>query len=164
MDYQTYLDNIENKLKAYFDIYRNYSIKGYEYDLFAKYHMKTERYILVKKAVIYAMENNEYCLIKHIDHIDEHKLNAFTSSLIEAIDELIKLDENHMSSIITGVLVTDNRPSDDVIRQVKKFKYHKGFAFGLRGWVDIRLIMVTMADNYIVTNKKGKEVRKVYSI
>ena len=44
MDYQTYLDNIEKKLKAYFDIYRDYSINGYEYDLFAKYHLRMERY------------------------------------------------------------------------------------------------------------------------
>lgn len=164
MDYLTYLDNIENKLKAYFDIYRKYNIKGYAYDLFAKYHMRMERYVLVKKAVIYAMENNEYCLMKYFNEIDEYKLKDFTNSLIESIDELVNPDENHMSSVITGVLVCDNIPSDDIVKQIKKFKYHKGFAFGFRGWVDIRLILVAMNDNYIVTNKKGKEVREIYSI
>ena len=91
-------------------------------------------------------------------------MKEYIEFLVNSISDIVKPDENHMSSAITGVLVTDNKPSDDVIRQVKKFKYHKGFAFGLRGWVDIRLIMVTMADKYIVTNKKGKEVKKVYSI
>ena len=54
--------------------------------------------------------------------------------------------------------------STEIIDAIKKFKYHKGFAFGFKGWVDIRLILVTMDDEYIVTNKKGKEVREVYSI
>mgnify|MGYP000049784017 FL=1 len=164
MYYQTYLDNIEKKLKAYFDIYRDYSINGYEYDLFAKYHLRMERYVIHKKAVIYAMENNEYCLIKHFKSIDEDTLRNYTDSLIESINELVKPDENHMSSTITGVLVLDYKPEDNIIQKIKKFKYHKGFAFGFRGWADIRLILVTMDDNYIVTNKKGKEVKEVYSI
>jgi len=164
MDYKTYLDNVENKLKAYFDTYRNYQINGYEYDIFAKFHMRTERYVLVKKAVIYAMENNEYCLIKHFNNLDENKLKDYTDSLINSIDELVKPDRDHLSSIITGVLVLDNRPSDNIIRKVKKFKYQKGFAFGFRGWADIRLILVTMDDKNIVTNKKGKEVEEVYKV
>ena len=69
-----------------------------------------------------------------------------------------------MSSTITGVLVLDYKPEDNIIQKIKRFKYHKGFAFGFRGWADIRLILVTMDDNYIVTNKKGKEVKEVYSI
>ena len=82
---------------------------------------------------------------------------------LKAMD-IVKPDENHMSSAITGVLVTKHKPSADIIDTIKKFKYHKGFAFGFKGWVDIRLILVTMEDNYIVTNKKGKEVKEVYSI
>jgi len=164
MDFRTYLDNIENKLKAYFDVYRDHVIKGYKYDLFARYHMRMERYVLMKKAVIYAMESNEYCLIKHFDDLDSRKLKDYTCLLIESIDELVNPDENHMSSIITGVLVCDNKPSDDVIKEIERFKYHKGFAFGFKGWVDIRLILVAINDEYIVTNKKGKEVKEVYSI
>lgn len=164
MDYLDYLDNIEKKLKAHFDIMRNYKIDDYEYDFFAEYHLRTERYIMFKKAVVYSMENNEYCMIKYFKRVDENNLNSFINSLINSIDSLIKPDDNHMSSVITGVVVSDYQPSEDILEKVKKFKYQKGFAFGLKGWVDIRLILVTIKDNHIVTNKKGKEVEKVYSI
>ena len=85
-------------------------------------------------------------------------------SLIEILDILVEPNGEHMSSVITGVIVLENKPNMDIIDSVKKFKYHKGFAFGFKGWADIRLILVAMNDKYIVTNKKGKEVRKVYSI
>lgn len=159
-----YLENIEKKLQRSFDIQRDYIINDYKYDFFAEYHLRAERYILVKKAVIDAMESNEYCLIKYFDSINQYDLQGFIDSLIEAIDVVVQADEGHMSSIITGVIVLKNKPSSDIIQIIEKFKYHKGFAFGFKGWVDIRLILVTMDEKYIVTNKKGKEVRKVYSI
>ncbi|NLX62418.1 MAG: hypothetical protein GXZ06_07985, partial [Tissierellia bacterium] len=120
--------------------------------------------VLSKKIVIYAIENNEYIFIKYFDGLDDNSLKDYTESLIKSIDDIVKPDENHMSSVITGVLVTKYKPSGAILDTIKKFKYHKGFAFGFKGWVDIRLILVTMEDNHIVTNKKGKEVREVYTI
>lgn len=164
MQFLEYLDYIEEKLKANFDIKRNYVIDDYKYDFFAEYHLRSERYILLKKAVIAAMECNEYCLIKHFSNIKESDIQIFTDSLIKAIEVLVNLDEGHMSSIITGVIVSEDKPDDDILKIIQKFKFHKGFLFGYKGWVDIRLILVTMNEKYIVTNKKGKEVLKVYGI
>lgn len=164
MNYKEYLDNIEKKLIRYFDIERDYSFNGYQLDLYAKFHFRNERYVLSKKFVVYAYENNEYIFIKHFDKIDEIKLKEFTNFLISSIDAVVKPDEEHMSSIITGVLVLDDMPCEEIIETIKKFKYHKEFTFGFRGWVDIRLILVTIINGYIITNKKGKEVKKVYSI
>ncbi|GMG96519.1 hypothetical protein [Tepidimicrobium xylanilyticum] len=164
MEYKEYLDNIERKLQSYFDIERNYNLNGYQLDLYAKYHFRNERYILSKKFVVYGYENNEHIFIKHFEEIDEKCLKEFIDFLVNSIDDVVKPDENHMSSIITGVLVAKHKPNTEIIDAIKKFKYHKGFAFGFKGWVDIRLILVTIADKYIITNRKGKEVRKVYSI
>ena len=113
---------------------------------------------------IYTIENNEYSFIKYFNKIDRDQLDKFIALLIKSIDFLIQPSEEHMSSIVTGVIATPDKPDSDIINAIKKFKYHKGFAFGFKGWVDIRLLLVTMKDDYIVTNKKGKEVSKVYSI
>lgn len=164
MDFNNYLDIIEKRLEKNFDIIRNYTIDNYDFDFFAKYNARTEQYILTKKTVIDAMENNEYCFIKYYDGLEKDRFKTYTNSLIEMVNTLVNPTEEHMSSTITGVIVLDKKPSLDIIEVIKKFKYHKGFAFGFKGWVDIRLILVTMDDKYIVTNKKGKEVSKVYQI
>lgn len=164
MDYNTYLETIENRLKKNFDLIRNYTINNCDFDLFAKYNVRTERYILTKKTVIDAMENNEYCFIKYFDNLDKERLKTYIQSLIGIIDILVNPNEEHMSSTITGVIALENKPTAEIVDKIKKFKYHKGFAFGFKGWVDIRLILVTMNDKYIVTNRKGKEVRQVYQV
>ncbi len=164
MDFKAYLDILKKRFEKNFDLIDDYKIGNYEFDLFAKYNLKVEKYILTKKTVICALENNEYCFIKVFDTLDEHGFNKYTDTLIEAVDVLVNPTQEHMSSIITGVIVLKNKPSIHIIDAVKKFKYHKGFAFGFRGWVDIRLILVAIDDEYIVTNKKGKEVKEVYSL
>lgn len=66
-----------------------------------------------------------------------------------------------MSSIVTGVLVIEDSIkilSDEIVDDVIKFKFHKGFSFGLRGWVDVRLLIVSLKDGIVISNKKGKEV------
>lgn len=164
MEFSEYLDSIELKLAESFDIERDYGINGFKYDLFAEHHMRTEQYIITKKTVINSIETNEFCFIKYFDHIDEREVETFTGSIIDAIDKVINFDDGHMSSIMTAVIVVEDKPNAAIIKMIEKYKYQKGFAFGFKGWVDIRLLLVTMKDKYIVSNKKGKEVMEVYSI
>ena len=49
MDFNDYLETIERRLERSFDVVRNYIIDNYDYDFFAKYNSRTERYILTEK-------------------------------------------------------------------------------------------------------------------
>jgi hypothetical protein len=167
MDFSQYIEIIENKLRNSFDISRNYIINNLQYDLYAEFHLRNEKYVAVKNAVIYAFENNEYCLIKHYEKFDKNDYNNLTESMIQSVESIVKPSNEHMSSIITGVIVTDNVPDDDledIIQAVKQFKYNKGFAFGFKGWADIRLLLVSLNEGLIAINKKGKEVSEVYKL
>ena len=167
MEISQYMDVLEQKLECSFDVTRNYSINGFQYDLFAEYYLRNESYVLVKKAVVYAFENNEYCLIKYYKNLNKISYKNYIYNLIQSIESVVKPSNEHMSSIITGVIVTDgilNEDLENIIEAVNRFKYNKGFAFGFKGWADIRLVLVSLNEGLIATNKKGKEVSKVYSI
>lgn len=164
MDLENYLNTIRKRLERSFDLVENYNINNYEIDLFGEFNMKTERYIVSKKAVIDTMENNEFLFIKYFKNLNKADLEFYINFLIENIDKLIEPSRDHMSSVITGVLVLDNRPDEEIIRAVEKFKYQKSFAFGFKGWVDTRLVLVIMKENHIITSKKGREVKEVYQI
>ena len=69
-----------------------------------------------------------------------------------------------MSTFLTGVMVSEKGFSQEVIQNAQKFKYSKDFLFTLKGWCDIRLILVDLERNEIITNKKGREVKKNYVI
>lgn len=161
-----YLDIIEEKLKSSFDIKRNYSINNFQYDIYAEYHLRNEKYILLKRAVVYAFENNEYCLIKHCENYSKDLIKEIIYTLKESVELIVKPGSEHMSSTITLVLVTDNilnEDLDEIIKTITHFNYNKGFAFGFKGWADIRLVLVNLNEGLIATNKKGKEVSEVYN-
>lgn len=164
MEYDKYLENIENKLKKNFDIKRDFQHRHMKIDLFAKYLLRNEKYVGSKKINIYAFENHEYCFVKYFSTLDPQRVQEYTTYLQAAVNDFVTPHEEHMSSVITGVIVADGNCSKEVMDRVKKFKYHKSFAFGFKGWVDIRLVLVLLNQGEVITNKKGKEVQKVYQV
>lgn len=167
MDFEKYIRNIEDKLRSNFDLHREYDLNGEILDLFAEFHVRSERYVLTKKAKIYGMENNEYCIFKKHKNLSGYELEKFNEFLINSIDTLIQPHNEHMSTMITGVIIFDGSRKnidDDVIENIKKFKFHKGFSFGFKGWVDIRIVLVCLEDKFLITSKRGDEVSKVYEV
>lgn len=159
-----YLGELEKKFIRHFDVERNFLYKDVEMDLFAKYSVRNEKYVGVKRASIYGFENNEYCFIKYSEGFDGEKLEGFVETLKEAVGDFVNPHSEHMSSMVTGVLVVDGVCDEELINKIKKFKFHKSFAFGFKGWVDIRLILVSLDKGEVITNKKGKEVKKIYQL
>lgn len=165
MDCMGYLDVLCERYKRYFDIYRDYDLLGNKLDLFARYNVKNERYFLTKSAVIYSFENFEYCLVKcYNEELTMEDINEFTDFLVKSVKEIVKPNSEHMSTYLTGVVVSEKSFSQEVIRKAEGFKYSKDFLFTLKGWCDVRLIMVDLERNEIITNKKGREVKKNYTI
>ncbi|MBP8692256.1 MAG: hypothetical protein KBI20_08380 [Sedimentibacter sp.] len=168
MELLEYLDIIEKKLKNSFDIKRNYTLNNIQFDMFAEYHLRNERYVLVKKAVVYAFENNEYSFIKYCGKLDKDYLQKVINTLTDSVQSIVKPDKEHMSSTITLVIVTENfinnKDKDVITKIISKFKYNKGFAFGFKGWADIRLVLVSLNEDFMATNKKGKEVIELYGV
>jgi hypothetical protein len=158
-----YIDKLAEKLSAYFDIEKDWQMENLCCDLYAKSYIKNEKYILTKKAKIYGFENYEHCIVKYFHYVGVKDVDDFTDSLKCAADKLVTPHDEHMSSIITGVMVTAEKPDRDVANAVKRFKFHKSFAFGLKGWMDIRLILVHPQSGEVITNRKGKEVAKFYA-
>ena len=76
METNAYLDTIKKRFEKNFDLIPNYTIHNYEFDPLAKYHFRGEGY-LTKKTVIYALENNKYCLTKAFETLDENSLNRY---------------------------------------------------------------------------------------
>jgi len=164
MEFTEYLANVEKKLQRYFDIEKDYIYKEIKIDLFAKYFVRNERYIMTKKATVYGIESNEYCLLKHYQELNLQDLEEFIDCLKSAVEDFVNPHEEHMCSKINGIIVVDQSCSQDLINIVKKFKFHKGFAFGFKGWVDIGLILVILEKGEVIANKKGKEAQKVYQV
>ena len=62
-----------------------------------------------------------------------------------------------MTSYLSLVIVANDVP-DEVKKASRKMRFRKNFKLGLRGWADLRLAVLSLADNSVTTNSQGKEM------
>lgn len=164
MEVNRYLEEMAVKLSKYFDINTDYSFKNTEYQLQAKSFVRNEKYMGSKKLTIYAYENNEHCLIKHFESLTVDELNLFFNNIKDYTLETIVPHEEHMFSIVNGVIVVKYLDNHEIKKKVENYKYYKSFSFGLQGWVYQRVILVDLNSGEVITNKRGREVAKFYRV
>jgi len=125
--------------------------------------VRSEKYILSKKAVLGAFETNEHCLVEgHSARIFTPAVQDFTTFLVNAAGELVKPHSEHMSSVLTGVLVSEQGFDPEAIQIGTRFKHGRDFWFGLRGWYSVCLLLVDLSSSQVYASPKGKEVIKSY--
>ncbi len=162
MDFTVYKEKIKERLIGYFDIEENFNLKGLDIDLYGICNVRSEKYIASKSFTVFAFENDEHVLLKYFTELNEENLFNYIELLKDSINEIVNPHDEHMSSTISGVLVVDRLEDKELIKKIEKFKYQKGFLFGLKGWVDVRLILIDLHDEKVITCKKGKKAIKFY--
>lgn len=163
MENSEYRTKLENSLKGYFDLEYDKKVKGFKFDIVARFYQRSAKYMLLKEAEIYAFQTNQYIFYSMIDKIfNADRLKSYYNFLNENVDEIIDINEEHMSTIITLLFSTTYDLDDSTIKAAEKFKFHKTFKFGLKGWVDTRLFIVNPMTQKIYTNKYGRGEEKKF--
>lgn len=162
MDICDYLLQLGKMYEKYFTIEKNIKILDLPIDIYARYSDVGGRTLLTQKDVIDRFEVNELCFTKSFDEIKVNDVNDFINFLKLTTEKLVNPTRDHKCTTITGVIVSGKSVSDDVIKIISKFKYTKSYLFYLHGWSDIRLVLIDLQANRIITNKEGKKVKKVY--
>jgi hypothetical protein len=155
MERKEYLDNLREKYSAYFDVFIDYKVMDYPLTLYAKNHIRNEKYVATKGMTIWAYETNEHCLIIDKAMLIQADIDNFFTFLISSMKVLVNPHGEHKSTSITGVITTDNL-SKDLQKVIKRKSHVKYFSLGLRGWCDVRLIVVDVNNN-LVYGSKGTE-------
>jgi hypothetical protein len=162
---EAYLKDLEERYKYYYEVERDRKISGLQVDIFAKSSTEHFREVLTKSIKIDQHYTKEYAIVKgEKGFIDEDKVKKFSQFLISSINKLSPPSVDTMSTILNGILVSTFGFSEEAIRFGKKFKYSKTFLLGIKGWHDIRLILVDLKEEKLYSNQRGKEVLSAYKI
>ena len=154
---------LQARYEAYFDTSQDCSILGRTVNLYACCHVRSEKFFLSRKATLGAWETNEYCLVEgHPAGLGAVNVQDFAAFLVRAADELVKPHEEHMSSVISGILVSEQGVDPEAIRIGTRFKHDRSFWFGIRGWYSVRLLLVDLSSGQVYASPKGKEVIRIY--
>lgn len=157
MKIQDLTERIIDKLSSNFDIKKNEILDGIPYDFSGIYTEETNKYILSKEMVYDSFSNNETVLCKTFAE-DEFSMDVDTlkTYIMKNLNFFKGKKENQMSSMITFIYIGGNL-SDTDRNSIKKFKFHKSFLFGIKGWINTKVIYIDIFNKEIITNKMGKK-------
>lgn len=165
MNSKEYLEYLIKTYEIYYDLFKDFAIEEMKFDLYARYFERNERYFATKKIVLYGLERNEHMLYKHYPILSLEDAKIYTDMLQKAVKSLVKPGGDHMSTLLRGVISTEETPSQEVIDYFESYQYYQSFRFGFHGWVNIGLNLVNINDSEkIYHNKAGKEGREIFSV
>lgn len=154
---ETYEAYLKKGLSRYFDIEDQYVINNDVFDFFANFRQRSAKYMLMKKAEIYAFNTHEYIFHKKLNRpFGKEDLQWLKTFYKENGHSIVKQDHEHMSSTVT-VIVDCVLPDESLQKEIKKFKYYKSFFFGLKGWVNGKVILVDSSLNKGIANRFGEK-------
>ncbi len=148
------IDNLKTNYSHVFDFKDGFVFGNHNFELYARYSQENLKYFGSKKIEIYSFSNNEHLFVKNLGNkaINFEELKAF---FLDVYSNFIEVDDKHMSTLITVILAVEGI-DDETKRLVTKFKFYKSYMFGLKGFVNGKLIVVDISDNKAYENKLAK--------
>lgn len=141
MDKSFYATSLLRKLSVYFDIEENVTVCGLPFAFRSSMHRRNERYVLMKKNVLYAYDIFEYFYLYQKETMTKEELQTLMGHFLEEALQVTKPNKEHMSS--DHILVIHLDQADDTLRKfVKKYRCRKYFHHGLQGTLKAAIILV----------------------
>lgn len=158
-----YMNELIKKFESNFDIEYNRQLGGINFDFAGEFNQRSIKYMFMKAAEVYAFKSHEYVFYKEIDYKFEAPDLAKLKSIIkENVNSIIKMDSEHMASVITFIFSSIESPSVETEETIKKFKFYKSFLLGFKGWVNVKLIFINSNTNKVITNKFARGNEKFF--
>ena len=158
-----YLAELAKRYQAHYSVETNQVITGLQLDIYAISIMEHFRNVITKKIKIDQYQEREIILVKGFDQfVQDEDAKDFSRFLIRAAGELVIPSLNVMSHTINGILVSAQGFSEEAIKSVRKFRYGKTYCLGIKGWCDIRFLLLDIKNKEIYYNAKGKEIKEIY--
>lgn len=142
---------------GYFDIERESPPEGFE--ALASFHSRSERYVLVKSAQLWAAEANEYSFFASVERLGIPEWQSLRDSAIAEGLSRITPHREHMYSYITLIILAD-QIDPEAAREMRFCRFHKSFRLSFFGWTDLRVAALEFSSGKILTNRQGKELSK----
>ncbi|MBP3735941.1 MAG: hypothetical protein J6I56_02885 [Lachnospiraceae bacterium] len=163
-----YLDVILAKYAGSFDIQKDYLFENRTYPAYGSFSSLGEKYVLIKKAKLWSVKAFEYIFFTDADTCTKELLDDIRRIMTDYMEPvLVRKNEkypekDHMYSYLTFAVLCRQKPSEDVIREIRKFSFDRGYLFSFRGHAEGHLVVADMETESVFTNAAGRELNKLY--
>lgn len=156
------LNSLKTYMSSSFNIHENFVLDSHKFDFMAEFILTNNHYFITRKNVVCGYENREYVFARNIDSLSADYLEDYIMDFSElAMNKMINLTENHMSTHIT-IFLCSNNIDEKLKKQIKKYKKRKSFKWGLKGFSALRIILFDTITKEFVYNRESNDVINFY--
>lgn len=155
------LEKVLKSYERYFDVTRDTEYEGLSVAAEAAFHSRSEKYVLVKKAQLWAAEAHEYAFFSMVSHLDEKTLDTYRAVILKEGLSRVKPMKDHMYTYVTMIIIADEM-DEGIEKVIKKIHYHKNYLLSIHGWSDLRVAVYDMKKDRVITNRAGHELSKMF--
>ena len=163
-----YLDRILRRYAGSFDLKRPYPVGEDEYPAYGYFFRLDEKYVGTRKANLWSVHHFEHALFATVTRADTalfRKMQAVMTDHVEP--DLVRKgqkypEKDHMQSHLTIVMISEESPDEELIRQVRKYRYFRSYLFHFRGHSEGKAVLVDLAAGKVYLNRPAKHLKKLY--
>jgi hypothetical protein len=123
-----------------------------------RHHTRSEKYVLSRKAKLWAVEVNDYLYLFSVPKLEKEQAQACVLFSIENALPLVKPHKEHMYSFITAVFLADEAERD-ALEFIRRRRFSKSYKFGIYGSSPLKTAALDIAREKIVSNNMGRDLR-----
>ena len=158
-DRSVIIDRLFDVYNTWYDVCPGDLDSGLPLKAMCIHHTRKEKFVLSKKAKLWAVEANDYLYLFSMQKMDKNQAEACISFSIENALPRVKPHSEHMYSFITTVFVADEA-EQDALKYVQRRKFTKSYKFGFYGLSPLKTVAVDIGKEKIVTNNMGRDLCK----
>lgn len=147
---------LANKYSKLYDVYRDEDLNGFSLPFYAIYRRRDERYMISKKIKVYGVENQQIVFTSTCEDVTLNYVKEYQQAIEQNISEYIPEDNEHMSTIVLGIVITESDLDEKIMKEVKRYRKLKFLKLGFHGWVEMYTVLVNLKDRTIHVHPKGK--------
>ena len=160
MTMQERLNKLLNAYSHHYDIARDVTVEGGRFPATAFFYLRDENYLISKKHVLSAVENYEYVYFYLTEHLTAEDLQKQIEVSRNAGMSHIKPHKEHMSSLVTLVVLADTI-DPEAKTLIKKTRFRKNYRLALHGWMEYHITAMECSTSSFLSNPAGKGARKI---
>ena len=124
MEYNDYLNLVSSRLTSHYDLTEGFAVGSLAFDLAAKFVIKNERYLFSRHvATIDSCHNTTLCLVKKIPgRLSAEAITEAQTCVTQELVQLVNPREEHMSTTVNLILVTDGVVERETVRTVEQYQ------------------------------------------
>lgn len=153
---ESFANDLANKYVALFDVYRDERLERFSLPFIAIYQRRDERYMISKKFKVYSVENQQLVFTKICDQLTVDGVQDFQKAIENNIFQYIPENNEHMSTIVIGIIITNKDFDEKIIKEVRRYRKLKFIKFGLHGWIEMYSVLINLKNRRTFIHPKGK--------